>query len=165
MDYIPIELYGKPFRFYNPARIEHEAHNRKGNWKPIAIYSHGNYNGKVYKRMDFSVNKKIHKLYLHRVVYFAHNQEWDIYDTNIEIDHIHHETGKELDNSISNLRAVTHQQNMTNMNRTGYSFRTDTNKWSAYITVNKIRHHLGCYDTKEEAHKAYTDAKPFLIKN
>jgi hypothetical protein len=78
----------------------------------------------------------------------------------MEIDHIN---GKPYDNRRSNLRLVTHADNMKNQamradNKSGY---TDVweNKgwgkpWTAQITCNGIRHYLGHFDTPEEAAKA-----------
>lgn len=75
------------------------------------------------------------------------------------VDHINHET---LDNRKCNLRVVTQTQN--NMNRrlekrntstvTGVSWFKANERWSAYISVNKKRIHLGYFNTLEEAKEA-----------
>lgn len=78
----------------------------------------------------------------------------------MEIDHIN---GKPYDNRRSNLRLVTHADNMKNQamradNKSGYA-NVWGNKgwgkpWTAQITCNGIRHYLGHFDTPEEAAKA-----------
>ena len=47
---------------------------------------------------------------LHRVIYYFHNQEWDIYHSYLDnsIDHINE---NKTDNRIENLRVVNNSQN------------------------------------------------------
>lgn len=72
-------------------------------------------------------------------------------------DHIH---GKDTrnDNRKSNLRIVTHSQNMMNRKLsnnksgvTGVFWDKNINKWLAYINVDKVRHYLGSFDSFENA--------------
>ena len=100
-----------------------------------------------------------YKLYLyHRVVYFIHNDDWDIDDTcrDNSIDHIDRDT---LNNSIENLRVTTHQENLWNTNSKGYSFHKTTGKYMARIMVNRKQKYLGVFETEDEAHQAYLNAK------
>jgi hypothetical protein len=74
-----------------------------------------------------------------------------------EIDHIN---GVKDDNRIINLRSVTHQQNMWNRkNDKGYWFRKDTQKYQAKIQVNGKIKCIGHFNTEQEAHQAYLNAK------
>jgi hypothetical protein len=82
-----------------------------------------------------------------------------------EIDHIN---GNGLDNRMCNLRSVTHQQNNQNHvkppkhNSTGFmgvSFFKGTNRFYSYIQVNGKKMHLGYFDTPDEAHQVYLQAK------
>lgn len=80
----------------------------------------------------------------------------------LEVDHI---DGNGLHNFRSNLRWATHRQNTINWDQPqgehGSGFRGVTlnyNRWQARITINGTRHHLGYYDTPEEAAKAYDEA-------
>jgi len=106
-----------------------------------------------YRRVD--INKKY---YLHRIVYYIHNPDWNIHDNciNNSIDHIDRNP---LNNTIENLRVVTHQQNHFNRNAKGYYFHKASGKYQAYIGFNGKLKHLGCYDNKEDAHQAYLNAK------
>jgi hypothetical protein len=94
---------------------------------------------------------------LHRIVYFAHNPDWDINDCSKknQIDHI---DGDRTNNHISNLRVVTQAQNQQNTKRKGYTYNKREQKWKAYIKLNGKRKHLGYYDTEEEAKQARAEA-------
>jgi hypothetical protein len=97
------------------------------------------------------------KLYKHRLVYFAHNQNWNIFDSSMDnmIDHINHNPS---DNRIKNLRVVTHQQNNFNRSDVKGYHRCHT-KWRATIYVDGKRICLGRFKTEEEARNAYLKAK------
>jgi hypothetical protein len=78
------------------------------------------------------------------------------------VDHI---DGCKTNNVLSNLRIVTHRENMQNMkchrkgNLVGVYFdkglSSVKNPWVARISINKVRIYLGNFKTEEEAHKAY----------
>ena len=105
---------------------------------------------------------KIGKSYLvHRVIYYLHNQDWNIDDSRRDnsIDHI---DGNKQNNLIENLRVVTNSQNSWNTYHTkckGYYWHKPNKKFRAVITVNYKRINLGYFDLKEDAHNAYLDAK------
>jgi hypothetical protein len=84
-----------------------------------------------------------------------------------EIDHI---DGNGLNNKIENLREATRIENAKNLQKysrntsgtTGVSFHKETNKWVAYIQVNKKMMYLGEYkeikdaiDVRKNAEKTY----------
>ena len=71
-----------------------------------------------------------------------------------QIDHIDRNRSS---NVISNLRIATHAENMRN--KIGRGTHKRGNKFRAIIITNKKTKHLGTYDTEEEAHQAYLDAK------
>jgi len=96
---------------------------------------------------------------VHRLVYFAHNQDWDIYDTTKVIDH---DDRIKTNNKIGNLRLITTQQNAFNTNAKGYSFDKKSQKWRARIIFDGKIEYLGYYDTPEEAHQAYLAKKATL---
>jgi superfamily II DNA helicase RecQ len=80
------------------------------------------------------------------------------------IDHIDHDR---LNNCRSNLRIVTHQQNLMNKGKyknnksgiIGVYWRKDVEKWRAQIRFNNKNIHLGYFDDLEEASKARKDAE------
>tara|TARA_B110000285_G_C14523148_1_gene337477 strand:+ start:18 stop:509 length:492 start_codon:yes stop_codon:yes gene_type:complete len=102
------------------------------------------------------INKTLKSL--HRVIYHAHNQEWNISDVskNNLIDHI---DGDKTNNNISNLRVVTSQQNSFNTRAKGISWNKCAKKWMAQIYLNRKKIHLGYFETEEEARNAYLEAK------
>lgn len=74
-----------------------------------------------------------------------------------EVDHINRD---KLDNRRSNLRAVTHQQNMENMaahrdskysKHRGVTFNQRKQKWVARACINYRNHWLGYFTTEEAA--------------
>ena len=90
----------------------------------------------------------------HRICWALHYGEWP----QGSIDHIN---GDKTDNRITNLRDVSHQENMTNLkmrsdNTSGFrgvSYTKEGN-WRAYITNKGKTQVLGTFKTKEEAAKA-----------
>lgn len=80
-----------------------------------------------------------------------------------KVDHIN---GNGLDNRISNLRVATDSQNACNRrtpthNKSGFKgvwWHKRYQHWQASISVNGKRKHLGVFDTKEDAARAYNEA-------
>ena len=105
-----------------------------------------------YAVRDVKVDKKKTSIWMHRLV----NGTPD----HLKTDHMN---GNGLDNRRSNLRSVTHQENMINnvrwvSNRSGVrgvSWHKHTEKWLAQITVNSKNLYIGSYKTLEEAAAAY----------
>ena len=101
---------------------------------------------------------------LSRVVYKAHNPEWDITDGSCS-NHIDHINVNSLDNRIENLRVLTQHQNMFNkVNRNGvkikgYHWDKVNNKWMASIRINNKTKNLGRFTEEADARQAYLTAK------
>ena len=100
----------------------------------------------------------------HRLAWLYQNGEWPRGD----IDHIN---GDRRDNRIANLREASRSTNIQNLrsakshNRAGLlgvvldlSKKTDK-KYTARIVYGGRQHSLGYYNTPEEAHAAYLEAK------
>jgi hypothetical protein len=88
-------------------------------------------------------------LYLHRIIWALVHGVWPN-----EIDHW---DGDPANNRISNLRKVTRGENQQNTTARGTS--DNHGRWRARIRINYELINLGMYDTEEEAHRAYLDAK------
>jgi hypothetical protein len=98
----------------------------------------------------------------HRIIWIMHNGE---IPQGMVIDHI---DGDKTNNNIENLRCVTSAQNTMNRKRppsnntSGYMgvyFDDSTSKkWRAGIAINGSFKHIGRFETKEEAAKAYNEA-------
>ena len=69
--------------------------------------------------------------------------------------------------NVSKLNSSQPQKN----NRSGYrgvswtQFKSGRGKWIAVINFKRTRYYLGLYDTPEEAHRAYMEAKEKLHDN
>lgn len=78
----------------------------------------------------------------------------------LSVDHINHDP---LDNRLSNLRLCTHAENMRNIDKKakatsgykGVSFYKRDGTFSAYITKNYKKIHIGYFQTAKEAAQAY----------
>jgi hypothetical protein len=108
-------------------------------------------NGKInYYLFTLIIDGKIFYSRRHRLMYYAHHQDWNIFDSSLNnhIDHIH---GTEAGDYIHNLRLVTHQQNQMNQqNAKGYCWDKNHKKWIAHICINRKRIRVTC-DSEEEA--------------
>ena len=91
--------------------------------------------------------------YSHRLIMLAF-----VGDSDQQVDHINR---IKTDNRFENLRYCTPRENGLNKdfsdNAKGYYW--DKNKWQADIWINKKKKNLGRFDTEEEAHQAFLDAK------
>ena len=114
-----------------------------------------------YKTFSFKVKGKCKHFRFHRVVYYAHNNDWNIYDSSKEnvIDHI---DGVKSNNHISNLRNISQQENSFNTRCKGYYFHKATGKYQAKIGLNEKVIYIGLFDIEDEAHQAYLNKKEEL---
>jgi len=104
------------------------------------------------KYLNMEIDRK--QYYCHRIVAYAFGIL--ALDSSLQIDHIDR---NRINNSISNFRVVTQQQNNFNQGSKGYSWHGRLNKWQSRISLNRKSIHLGYFDTEEEASKAYQGAK------
>jgi len=95
------------------------------------------------------------KLYgAHRLAWFLYYGQW--------IDLVDHENGIGSDNRITNLRAATKRQNAQNSRskskHKGVTWAATSQKWRARIVVDGKEHHLGVFESPDDAHAAYVTA-------
>lgn len=102
--------------------------------------------------------KKYKVMYMHRIIANA--------PEGMDVDHIN---GDKLDNRKENLRVCTRSENLHNIRtktatRSGLrgAYREQNRgkgcRWFSQISVRGKVHHLGRFDTAEEAHEAYQKA-------
>ena len=115
-----------------------------------------NINTHNYYYVNLYNNHKVKKHYIHRLVAKQ-------FIPNIENDNcIDHKNNNKLDNTVSNLRWCTQQQNcfnrQLNKNNTsnikGIHFNKRKLKWQCYIKFNYKKIHLGYFDNLEDAKNA-----------
>ena len=104
----------------------------------------------------YNIVKICGKLYRHHRIIAYSFLGLDIDNPKQIIDHI---DKNKQNNNVNNLRIVSQQENSFNTNAKGYSFDKSRNKYQAIIGINGKNIHLGRFDTKEEAHQAYLQAK------
>lgn len=130
------------------AIVDDEDYENLNQWKWYAIQNRtkdGWYARRNSGKFPFRKNIKMHR-------YIMNTPE------NMECDHINHDT---LDNRKSNLRNVTHHQNVMNSkirkdNKTGYKgVYLFKGKIKAHIRVGGKNVHLGTFETLEKASEAY----------
>ena len=108
--------------------------------------------GKTYWQVY--VNKSCY--YVHRIIYYLITS---VDPGKCVIDHIN---GDGTMNSFENLRAISQQNNSLNHKLyknnsskfNGISYAKDRNKYQAYYYINRKQHHIGFYNTLDEAVKA-----------
>lgn len=95
----------------------------------------------------------------HRLAWLIHHGEWPD-------GHIDHINGVRDDNRIANLRVVTNAINCQNKRRALPKSKTGVlgvvkvgERYQANIHFNRKKRYLGTYDTAEEAHSVYVQAK------
>jgi len=133
------EYLNKIFIYNNGKLIRRRTNKIAGGINKRGGYQRIHLNGKAYPS--------------HRLIYIYHYG--DIPD-NLEIDHINRIKD---DNRIENLRLVTSQENMFNRPANGYCWNKKCKKWKSDIVLNGKKIFLGLFDNKEDARKAYLEAK------
>jgi hypothetical protein len=99
--------------------------------------------------------------------YQAHRLAWLYIYGNFPEDQIDHIDGDGLNNRISNLRDVTHQENGRNQKKPstntsgiiGVSWNAQENKWVAHIKINRKYKRLGGFLNKNDAKAARKKAE------
>ena len=106
------------------------------------------------------------KIQLLGVCCLAHRLAWLYVHGEFPANYIDHINGVKSDNRISNLRDATASENRQNQRRGNIGTKSGLlgvypsgRKWMAMIHVNHQHRYLGTYDSKEEAHEKYLEAK------
>jgi len=104
--------------FYSRALNNKGEETKKETWRKVSFHETND----GYLRCDLTHNKVKHGLLQHRMVWYAHNQDWNIWDTSRD-NLIDHKNKDKKDNRLCNLHVVTHSENKQNQG--------DLDKWAA----------------------------------
>jgi hypothetical protein len=119
--------------------------------KKSAGVIHGYLDTGGYLVADITINGKRYMRTFHRLGWFLHHGHWPVN----QLDHIN---GCRHDNSLANLREVTHKENHQNRSSyvmgepNGVFYMENCDKWAVYRTKRaKIKQHYAYCDTLEGA--------------
>lgn len=150
-DYAEIDTYDSYSNVVSTFIIDKDDVDKLGEHKWRTVFK----NEKPYL---FTGNQKKERIYFHRLICITEKQ----------VDHI---DGNTLNNRKSNLRPVSIQQNMKNLQKKcsntsgirGISFDKKRNNWKTDFTCEKIRYYVKAWSTLEQAvYQRYILEKYFL---
>jgi hypothetical protein len=121
-------------------------------------------NKEGYWNVGIKIKNKTTLFAVHRIIYFLNTKE-NI--SNLYVDHVNNNPS---DNTITNLRLATNQQNSCNKQKAkhfsskykGVSWDKKQNNWRAQICSNYKKIYLGNFETELEAASAYNNAAKTL---
>ena len=148
------EIYGIKFKCEDGEMYRWKEFKKKSFWSKLNPTIDSGY-----YQFQFSYLNKSRKFKLHRIIYWLHNPDWDVFDSSKDncIDHIDQ---NKLNNDITNLRVVTNQQNRWNVSGyKGTRFHKKSKSWQSRIMIDGKSKSLGYFKKEEDAHQAYLDAK------
>jgi hypothetical protein len=102
-----------------------------------------------------------HSYKAHRLAWLYVYGSWPVRD----IDHL---DGNRANNALANLRDVSRRTNIQNQRKAkpnnasgflGVAPTVSGRRWTAQVHVGGKKHHLGCFDSPQEAHEAYVAGK------
>jgi hypothetical protein len=157
---IEFVLKNRKLRLHPDGIMYIRAHNKHGEeTKSGRVWKEVNFRKiKGYCMCNVTLDGVKKNLSQHRLVYYAHNQDWDIFDSSPD-NLIDHKNRKRDDNRIENLHVVNSQQNQFNRNDKGYYWDKNAGKWRAQIKLNGKTIYIGRFEKEEDAHNAYIKKK------
>jgi hypothetical protein len=112
-------------------------------------------------RLQINCDGKL--FFYYRVKYWLANEDFDIFDTKCQIDHINVDV---KDNRLSNLRPCTNKQNCRNRATyrgkltKGWSYVNRKKPYKAYVNIENGKKKSKYFHTEIEAHNWYLENRP-----
>lgn len=106
-----------------------------------------------YLKIELYKNGEYKRYSIHRLVMFAFEGHSDLV--------VDHEDENGLNNRKTNLRYLTHRDNVSRgfknktSKYTGVSWDESKGKWRAYLRINNVGYSLGCFTSELKAHLTY----------
>jgi hypothetical protein len=150
-----------PEHFSAPGRnADHCCNNWNSRW---AGKGAGTRNKHSYYVVELTVGRRKLQLLAHRIVFALAYGHWPP-------EELDHELGVDGGNGINNLRPATHGQNAQNQkphrdNTSGYpgvSWDKGKGKWGVQIRASGRTIHVGRFNSREEAYRAYCAVKQII---
>ncbi len=157
---IRFNLENRRLRLYPSGKFFARSHMNGQETKTGCIWKEVKFNEDKdgYYRCNFYIHGVQRNFSQHRLVYYAYNQDWNIFDISKD-NIIDHKNRIKTDNTKENLHVVNHQQNCFNTNAKGYYWDPKKKRWRAEIMLDGKKHRLGRFKTEEEARNAYLKKK------
>jgi hypothetical protein len=149
MDFRDIEIFNRKLRVYSNGDILVKRYNLDEFYEKKCYIRNG------YKHLTLTHGYKQKAFQVHRIIAYTY-LGLDIDNPKILIDHIDR---YKLNNCVSNLRLVSHQQNNFNKNVKGYCWVKQNHKWKASLKLDGKNIYLGYFELEEDARNAYLIAK------
>jgi len=126
------------------------------NLKPIQMKL--SINSRMYLVVGLRKNKKTKTFKVHQLITMAFLNHKPC-GQKLVVDHINED---KLDNRLSNLRLITHRENLSRYKNVsskyaGVYFEKKSNKWRSRISINNKLISIGSFDCELKAAKAYQD--------
>ena len=145
-----IELFGNTLKVFEDGKVLVKRFNRDEYYeKKCGKHKDG------YLQLGLTHKGKRKTYLVHRIIAYTF-LNLDIENKKSQVDH---KDRNRLNNVVSNLHIVTHQQNQFNTNAKGYSWHKLAKKWRAQIRIDGKNKHLGLFEKEEDAKQVYEDAK------
>lgn len=116
-------------------------------------------NSDGYRQSTITIRGERHDLLAHRIVFAMHRGAWPKRS-------VDHKNSDITDNRPSNLREATHRQQCANKRtkrgrtsgRLKGAYQSRSGRFYAQIRAKGVFHHLGSFDTEQQANAAYAAA-------
>ena len=161
---IEFVLKNRKLRLHPDGVLYSRALNNKGEETKKELWREVKYSTTAdgYHSGSITLEGKARNVKIHRLIWFAYHQDWDIFDTSTNnfIDHINQDR---KDNRIENLRIVSNMENCWNTSHgKGFYFDKRRGTYDVKIMKNGKITYVGQFKTEEEAVTAYKKAKEEL---